>query len=96
MNLGVLPVNTAVIANAGNTMIEQRSIEFANEYGTTAQGRKILRIVDALKRNHEKYGESYCPCKVDRIEDNICPCKEFRETGNCICGLYTPDQKPQS
>ncbi len=73
-------------------MIPQESIDFANEYGETSQGRRILRIIDALKRNHQKYGESYCPCKVDRIPDNICPCKEYRDTGKCICGLYLPHE----
>ena len=77
-------------------MISQQSVDFANEHGTTAHGRRVLRITDALKRNHEKYGHPYCPCKINRTEDNICPCKEFRETGKCICGLYTPEQSPMS
>lgn len=28
-----------------------------------------------------------CFCKIPH-EDNICPCKEFLETGKCICGLF--------
>ena len=75
-------------------MIEEKFSPFVNEWGTTNEGRKTLRIIEGLKRNHEKYGESYCPCKVEHTEDNICPCKEFRESGKCICGLYTPDQSP--
>ena len=30
-----------------------------------------------------------CPCKIPEFE-NICPCKEFLETGKCICGLFQP------
>lgn len=45
-------------------------------------------IIEGLNRNREKYGVPYCPCKLPKIIDNICPCKEFRETGNCECGLY--------
>lgn len=39
----------------------------------------------ALKENN-----GYCPCKLERIPDNKCMCKEFREQaeGWCTCGLY--------
>lgn len=37
----------------------------------------------------------YCPCRVQKIEDNLCICKEFREQiadpnyeGFCHCKLY--------
>lgn len=37
----------------------------------------------------------YCPCRVQRIPDNICPCREFRMQvadpayeGYCHCRLY--------
>ena len=37
----------------------------------------------------------YCPCRFERIEENKCICKEFREQiadpdfeGYCHCGLY--------
>lgn len=73
-------------------MIEKLSNEYIEEYGTTAEGRKKLKIINALERNFEKYGASYCPCKINRIDDNICPCKEYRETGKCICGLYLPHE----
>lgn len=38
---------------------------------------------------------SYCPCRIRKIEENKCPCKEFREQirddsfqGYCHCKLY--------
>lgn len=39
----------------------------------------------ALKENN-----GYCPCKLERIPDNKCMCKEFKEQveGWCTCGLY--------
>lgn len=39
----------------------------------------------ALKEN-----DGYCPCSIERSEDTICMCKEFREAGPgmCHCGLY--------
>jgi ferredoxin-thioredoxin reductase catalytic subunit len=37
----------------------------------------------------------YCPCRIERIEDNLCVCREFREQiedpnfhGYCLCRLY--------
>ena len=51
-------------------------------------------IVDAIKEGLEKTG-GYCPCRLERIEDNKCMCKEFRDQikdpefeGYCHCMLY--------
>lgn len=43
------------------------------------------QIRKALKDN-----DGYCPCRVLKITDNKCMCKEFREqeSGECHCGLY--------
>ena len=49
-------------------------------------GRKAKEISDAVKANG-----GYCPCRIDKTEDNKCMCKEFREQdkfGFCHCGLY--------
>lgn len=39
--------------------------------------------------------EGYCPCKIEKIEDNYCMCKEFRDQiadpnyeGFCHCMYY--------
>lgn len=45
-------------------------------------------VLTGLRRNKEKYGKFYCPCTLERSEDTVCKCKEFRETGVCHCGLY--------
>lgn len=51
-------------------------------------------IVKTIKEGLEKSG-GYCPCRRERIEDNKCMCKEFREQikdpnfeGYCHCMLY--------
>ncbi|MDO4868678.1 MAG: ferredoxin-thioredoxin reductase catalytic domain-containing protein [Bacillota bacterium] len=51
-------------------------------------------IVDAIRAGLKKK-EGYCPCRVEKIEDNICMCKEFRDQiadpdfeGYCHCMLY--------
>lgn len=35
-----------------------------------------------------KDNNKYCPCRIEKTQDTKCPCREFRETGDCICGLY--------
>jgi hypothetical protein len=29
-----------------------------------------------------------CPCELEQIEDNKCPCVLFTETGKCKCGVF--------
>lgn len=50
----------------------------------------VARIKKGIERKKEKYGEGYCPCvaPLAHCADTICPCKEYRTTGNCHCGMY--------
>lgn len=50
----------------------------------------VKMIKDGLKQK-----DGYCPCRLERTEDNKCICKEFREQiadpdfeGFCHCMLY--------
>lgn len=45
----------------------------------------VNEILVALQKN-----DGYCPCRVEKIPENKCMCKEFREqeSGYCHCGLY--------
>lgn len=52
------------------------------------------KVVKAI-REGLKLKDGYCPCRVQKIEDNVCMCKEFREQiadenfeGYCHCRLY--------
>lgn len=49
---------------------------------------QVKKVRGALERRKERYGEKYCPCQIDRTSDTICPCKTYRESGNCQCKLY--------
>ena len=51
-------------------------------------------IVDSVKEGLKRTG-GYCPCRLERSEENKCMCKEFREQikdpdfeGYCHCLLY--------
>ena len=50
----------------------------------------VKSLQEALKRKG-----GYCPCRLQKIPDNICMCKEFRDQikdenfeGYCHCRLY--------
>jgi ferredoxin-thioredoxin reductase catalytic subunit len=50
----------------------------------------VSAIRDGLKRK-----EGYCPCRIQKTDDNLCMCKEFRDQiadpnfeGFCHCRLY--------
>lgn len=50
----------------------------------------VAAIREGLKRK-----DGYCPCKIQRIPENICMCEEFRNQiadpdfeGYCHCKLY--------
>lgn len=50
--------------------------------------------VEKLRNVMAKNG-GYCPCRLQKIPDNLCICKEFRDqladpeyTGYCHCRLY--------
>lgn len=49
----------------------------------------ILKLIFiGLFQNGEKYGKLYCPCKLQKIDDNICICKDMRENKKCHCKLF--------
>ncbi len=59
---------------------------------------EVVRVVkEGLKRTG-----GYCPCRLERTEDNKCMCKEFREQiadpnfeGFCHCMLYYKSNENQ-
>ncbi len=59
--------------------------------------RLVLRLLDGLLTNKERYGYMSCPCRLaadDREHDKdiICPClyrePDVAEYGSCYCNLY--------
>lgn len=49
----------------------------------------VLKMREAIKNN-----DGYCPCRIEKKDENKCICKEFRDmmeegkSGKCHCGLY--------
>ena len=55
---------------------------------------KNAELVASVKEGLERTG-GYCPCRLERTEENKCMCREFREQikdenfeGYCHCLLY--------
>lgn len=46
--------------------------------------------VDFVKnlKKRIKQNNGFCPCQMEKTQDTKCPCKIFKETGECLCGLY--------
>lgn len=55
------------------------------------ENKEIVKVIqEGLKKS-----DGYCPCRREKIEDNKCMCKEFRDQirdpnfeGYCHCMLY--------
>lgn len=45
----------------------------------------VQKIINGLQRKN-----GHCPCKVGELEENLCPCNEFINTGVCHCKLFLP------
>ena len=50
----------------------------------------VTEFVKGLKKRI-KANSGYCLNKPKGSKDNKCPCLDFKETGNCECGLYIRD-----
>lgn len=69
-------------------MTEKWYERVAKQFGAEVNTEMEDMIVEGLSRNKALHGARYCPCKLERSIDNVCPCKEFREEGHCHCGLF--------
>lgn len=48
----------------------------------------VQLTLQGLEHNKEAHGARYCPCRLDRVKDTICPCRPMRENQVCECGLF--------
>lgn len=59
-------------------------------------------IVKTIREGLEKTG-GYCPCRIQRVPENICMCEEFKKQiadpdfeGFCHCMLYYKEKEKQA
>jgi ferredoxin-thioredoxin reductase catalytic subunit len=50
---------------------------------------QVRKVINGLESNFNKYGSPYCPCKIKKIDSNICPCEDLRTIGKCVCKLFS-------
>lgn len=60
------------------------------KYVLSTDEEHVKKVKEGIQRKLDKYGAGYCPCvtPLGHSEDTICPCKVYRETGSCRCGMY--------
>jgi len=53
------------------------------------------KIITALRRREELDGAPFCPCKPQsKSTSDICPCLNFRTSGECCCNLFVQEEAP--
>ena len=52
----------------------------------------VNTVLHGLIRKQTKHGKLYCPCRLQNIKENICPCEacveDVRARGECHCRLF--------
>lgn len=62
--------------------------KYAESIGFTIDHYMEEVVVKGLEFNKEHFKVRYCPCKLQRLPENVCPCVELRHQGTCTCGLF--------
>lgn len=47
----------------------------------------VADLIERIRAN-----DGYCPCRVEKSIDTLCPCREFRKHYECTCGLYIKER----
>lgn len=54
--------------------------------------RLVNSLIISEFKNMVKYGHAYCPCRLEKIREHICPCEPAKEElmtqGICHCRLF--------
>lgn len=49
-------------------------------------------IIESLLKQKKKHGDTYCPCRVKKSKENVCPCvhvhDDIKKKGHCHCLLF--------
>jgi len=52
----------------------------------------VAKLIKSLAKNLETTGFVYCPCRISRHPDNVCPCSvvelDIAKDGHCKCRLF--------
>lgn len=74
------------------TLEDVKKIAVEKKWKLNPDPKKLDGLLQAENKLKEKFGEYYCPCKIKRIPENVCPCKdspqEIAKDGHCHCGMF--------
>lgn len=52
----------------------------------------VKNVKEGLKKNFNDYKKFYCPCKIEKNRENICPCLSLQDDivnkNRCGCRLF--------
>ena len=76
----------------GDSQIIERTYKVRKFKIALNEEKKINLLLKGENKFIEKEGAPYCPCKLQHIDKNICPCEECldeaEELGHCLCQMY--------
>ncbi len=72
--------------------IRDRVEEYARLKGYTFNEIKE-ELIEGLLEKNRRFGDFYCPCRMEHVPEYQCPCKPTRggdveRNGRCYCGLF--------
>jgi len=72
--------------------IRDRVDEYARLKGYVFNDMKE-ELLEGLLAKNKRFGDFYCPCRMEHVPEFMCPCKPTRggdveRNGKCYCGLY--------
>lgn len=72
--------------------IRDRIEEYARLKGYTFNEIKE-ELIEGLLEKNRRFGDFYCPCRMEHVPEYQCPCKPTRggdveRNGRCYCGLF--------
>ncbi|ODS35483.1 hypothetical protein BEH94_06520 [Candidatus Altiarchaeales archaeon WOR_SM1_SCG] len=97
------PVEAITIKETGgeekHKLIKNWAEEYAktNGFNVNPKDKVLSVVIEGLIAKQEKFGKRYCPCRIQRIQENICPCvyhkDEIKKDGECHCQLFVRQKK---
>lgn len=64
----------------------------ANGFKLNPEEKVVDMVVNGLIMKEEKFGKKYCPCRLENVPENVCPCvyhkDEVEKDGQCHCMLF--------
>jgi len=72
--------------------IRERADEYARLKGYVFNDMKE-ELIEGLLAKNRRFGDFYCPCRMEHVPEFMCPCKPTRggdvdRNGKCYCGFF--------